>query len=236
MNETDALRALMEADRWIDRVAAQRDHLPEMAELATLESALRGESKALGEAKARQIPVRAAYEEAQRDAVRLAKRASDLESTLASSTANARELAALHHELEHVRQLLASTEDNELALLIEVEPWDEAVSLIKAQAQPGLVRRGELMASISELRASLDEELVSLHQARAERADLLSNELLSRYQGLLNRVGTSGAAQVEAGRCDGCRIALSPLDVDRWKAQPEGTFMACPECGRLLLP
>jgi predicted nucleic acid-binding Zn-ribbon protein len=135
-----------------------------------------------------------------------------------------------------VRQLLASAEDQELELLIEAEPLDEAVSLIKAEAQPGLVRRGELQATIGELQASLDEELVSLHRAREERAAALSSELLARYQGLLARVGTSGAAQVEAGRCDGCRIALSPLDVDRWKAQPQGTFMACPECGRLLLP
>ena len=36
MNETDNLRALMEADRWIDRVTAQRNHLPEMAELVTV--------------------------------------------------------------------------------------------------------------------------------------------------------------------------------------------------------
>ena len=37
MSETDNLRALMEADRWIDRVTAQRNHLPEMAELVTVE-------------------------------------------------------------------------------------------------------------------------------------------------------------------------------------------------------
>jgi predicted nucleic acid-binding Zn-ribbon protein len=49
-------------------------------------------------------------------------------------------------------------------------------------------------------------------------------------------VGTSGAALVVEGRCDGCRLALSPLDFDRFKAQAPETFMDCPECGRLLLP
>jgi hypothetical protein len=86
------------------------------------------------------------------------------------------------------------------------------------------------------LRATLDEELVSLRGARHERAAALSPELLARYDAALVRVGTSGAAQVDAGRCDGCRIALPPLDVDRWKSQLTGTFMPCPECGRLLLP
>ena len=69
-----------------------------------------------------------------------------------------------------------------------------------------------------------------------ELANAVSPELLARYDAAFARVGTSGAAQVDAGRCDGCRIALSPLDVDRWKGQAEGSLMNCPECGRLLLP
>jgi hypothetical protein len=236
VDETEPLRALMEADRWIDRVGSQRGHLPEMAELATLEVELRGFAGSLQAAKAAQTPVRSAYEAAQRDTERLDTRARDLEKRLTTSTANARELAAIHTELEHVRQLLSSAEDLELGLLIDVEPVDDAVSVIKSQAQPGLARRGELQATITGLQSTLDEEITSLRTARISRADALSPELLARYQGVMSRVGITGAAQVEAGRCDGCRIALSPLDVDRWKAQAPGTFMACPECGRLLLP
>jgi hypothetical protein len=236
VDETEQLRALMEADRWIDRVSSQREHLPEMVELAKLEVELRGFAAGLQGAKAAQTPVRGAYEAAQHDSERLATRARDLEKRLASSTANARELEAIHKELEHVRELLSSGEDVELGLLIDVEPLDEAVNVIKAHAQPGLVRRGELQATIAGLQTTLDEEIRSLRTARVSRAHALSPALLARYQGVMSRVGVTGAALVEAGRCDGCRIALSPLDVDRWKAQAPGTFMACPECGRLLLP
>jgi predicted nucleic acid-binding Zn-ribbon protein len=226
----------MEADRWIDRVTAQRSHLPESIDLEALEVQLRLFAKSLNDAKAAQAPIRSSYEQAQAEATRLAKRAGDLEATLSTSTANARELAALHGELEHVRQLQSTGEDRELELMIEVEPLDEAVARIKALAQPAMLRRGELLVTISELQASLDEELVALRDARVDRSRALSNELLSRYEAILKRVGQSGAAQIDAGRCDGCRIALSPLDLDRWKAQPEGTFMPCPECARLLLP
>ena len=236
MNETDDLRALMEADRWIDRVNAQRNHLPEMAELATVEEELRGLLKALNEAQAALTPVRTAYEDAQRESGRLRTRAEGLDRTLSASTANARDLAALQHEVAHVRELLGRSEDLELEYLIEVEPLDEVVNAIKAKAQPQVARRTELQGTIAELQAGLDDELASLRAGRRERASVLSGELLARYDAALSRAGTSGAAQVDGGRCDGCRIALSPLDVDRRKAQPEGTFMACPECGRLLLP
>jgi len=38
VSETDDLRALMEADRWLDRVGSQKTHLPETAELARSKS------------------------------------------------------------------------------------------------------------------------------------------------------------------------------------------------------
>jgi predicted nucleic acid-binding Zn-ribbon protein len=236
VNETENLRALMEADRWIDRVTAQRTHLPEMAELVTVEEELRGLLKALNEAQAVLTPVRTAYDDAQRESGRLRTRAEALDATLSASTANARELAALQSELAHVRELLARSEDLELDYLIAVEPLDEVVDAIKAKAQPQVTRRTVLQGVIAELQAGLDDELESLRGGRGERAAALSAELLARYDAAFSRVGTSGAAQVDAGRCDGCRIALSPLDVDRWKGQAEGSFMPCPECGRLLLP
>ena len=236
MSETDDLRALMEADRWIDRVSAQKTHLPEMAELTALEVELRAQLKALNDAQAALTPVRSAYEATQHEGERLRARAETLDKTLSNSTANARELAALQTELQHVRELLGHSDDLELEQMMAVEPLEEAVSAIKAAAQPAVSRRGELQSTITELHASLDDELVALHEQRRERAGAVTPALLSRYEAAMKRVGTSGAAQVVSGHCDGCRIALSPLDLDRWKGQPDGAFMACPECGRLLLP
>ena len=236
MSETDALRALMEADRWIDRVTSQRSHLPEIAELASVEGELTSLLGALREAQAELDPVRSAYDDAQREAQRLGARASDLNATLSASSANARELAALHKELDHVRELLSAAEDRELEYLLGVEPLEATVDAIKLRAQPLVQRRSELQRAIADLQATLDEELSALREQRTQRADEVSAVLLARYDAAFVRAGTSGAAQVDNGRCDGCRIVMSPLDVDRWKAQADGSFMACPECGRLLLP
>lgn len=236
MSETDALRALMEADRWIERVSAQRTHLPESAELAALEGELRGLQKGLQGAEAAVTPIKSAYEQAARESKRLKDRANNLDATLAASTANARELNALQNELSHVRALLNESEDRELELLLEVDPREAEIASLKSRAQPGVVRRRELLDVIAQLQESLGEELVALRSTREERATDLTLKLLSRYDVVMARAGTSGAAQVVEGRCDGCRLALSPLDYDRWKSQAPGTFMDCPECGRLLLP
>ena len=236
MSDAEALRDLMEADRWLDRVTSQRGHLPEMHELTLLEEELRFLMQALHEAQSTLGPVRADFENAKNEAERLAGRARELEATLATSTANARELTTMQRELEHLRDVLDRAEDRELEILEVLEPLEAAQQAIKERAQPGIARRTSLQDTIRALQASLDDELVSLRASREERAAQLSRDLLAQYEQSKCRAGTSGAAQVVKGRCDGCRIALSPLDVDRWKAQPESIFMPCPECGRLLVP
>ena len=226
----------MEADRWVDRVTSQKTHLPEQTELAALESELRQLLKDLHEAELNLAPLKSQYESAAAESTHLRDRARDLDARLSSSTANARELTAIQGELTHVRGLLGENEDRELELLMLVEPLEEKVVSIKATAHPGVIRRGELVDTIAQLRATLDEELVALRETRTSKAAPLSAPLLSRYEAALKRSGTSGAAQVIEGRCDGCRIALSPLDYDRFKSLAPDTLMDCPECGRILLP
>ena len=236
MTDLEALRALMEADRWIERVAGQRRHLPESEELSRVEGELRTLAGDLRAAQEAQAPVRGARESARDEGARLGVRAGDLASKLAVTGTPAATLAALQKELEHVRELQSAAEDRELELMMELEPLDEAVEAVKAVAAPLVARRGELVARVGELHASLDEELASLRAARVETARAVPAALLARYEAALARSGTSGAAQLVSGRCDGCRIALAPLDIDRVKALAEGEFASCPECGRLLLP
>ncbi len=236
MTDADALRALMEADRWIDRVSAQRDHLPEAEELAALEAELRGEVGAIRDAEGALAPLRAAYDEVATRADRVQQRRRELETALASSTGGARDLSAMHHELESVSAQGDVADEEALGLLETLEEHDAVVKRLRHEIRPKLARREELRGTVEQLRASLDEEVASLRAAREERARAVSDTLLARYQRALTRAGTSGASQIVSGRCDGCRIALAPLDLDRAKGQAEGAFMDCPSCGRILLP
>jgi len=231
----DALRALTEADRWIERVIAQREHLPELTELATVESELRGLLAALNEAQASAQPVRERYQNAQAVSAKLAARARDLAASLDSAGASARELAAVQHELEQVRARLSEAEDEELGALLELEPLDDTIAAVKERAQPQVEHRAQLQSAIAELRATLDEEIAALRATREDLAHGLDAAARQRYEAALARVGTSGAAFVSSGRCDGCRIALSPLALDRFNQLAPGVVMDCPECGRMLL-
>lgn len=236
MTDAEALRALMEADRWIDRVIAQRDHLPEAEELATVEGQLHVEVAAIRDAEGAVAPLRATYEELGARADRIQRRRRELEAALASSTSGARDLAAMQHELESVVSQGDAADEEALELLESIEQRDDLVERLRRDIKPKLARREALRATIEQLRASLDEEVSSLRATRDEKARDVPETLRTRYQRAMDRVGTSGAAQIVAGRCDGCRIALAPLDLDRAKGHGDESFMDCPSCGRILVP
>src|SRR5580658_7641357 len=124
----------MEADRWIDRVRAHKTHLPELTELASLEAELRLLLVDLRAAEGVVAPLKSEYDVVAADSLRLRKRVNDLDSALSLSTANARELSAMQSELTHVRAVLATSEDRELELLVELEPKEADVELIKQRA------------------------------------------------------------------------------------------------------
>ncbi len=225
----------MDADRWVDRVTSQRDHLPESAELQKIEDELRALASRSHALEAERKPTRDRFNEAADTASTLRQRRNDLEIRLNAASANPRELVAMQSELAHLNEKLSKAEDREVELLLELEPLDEVAHEISTAAQPLVQRRHELQAAIAELTATLNDELEHLRQSRDEAASRVPEELRRRYDQALRRSGVSGAALLDGGKCDGCRVSLSPLDQDRWKAEPNG-FLPCPHCGRLLLP
>ncbi len=235
MSDLEALGALLDADRWIDRVTSQREHLPEGEALTAVESVLRTQAGAVRDAEAATAPVRAAYDEASTRADRIQRRRRELEAALAASTAGARDLAAIQHELESVVAQCEIADEAALLLLSRLEELEADVDGLKTAAKENVARREELRATVTELRATLDDEVANLRVARSLCAAAVPAPLLDRYERALARVGIAGASRVVDGRCDGCRIALAPLDLDRAKALADGEFMECPSCGRLLL-
>jgi predicted nucleic acid-binding Zn-ribbon protein len=236
MSAAEEIGRLLDVDRWIERVRAQRDHLPEQEELRGVERELATLAERLTALDEERRPTRASFEEATERATSLRERKADLEARLAAATAPARELAAMTQELENLARRLSDAEDAEVALLIDLEPMDEVAAQIRAGASPLAQRRRELHESITELSASLDDELASLQSDRERVAGEVDEPWRRRYEDAKARAGVSGAARLDGERCDGCRIALTPLERDRLAAMPGGDLMACPSCGRLLVP
>ena len=235
MSDLDIVHDLVEADRWLDRVRQQRDHLSEQEELDRLEETLRarvGEVRAAEESVAR---TRREYDEQAATAERLRQRHRDLERALREST-GARALPAIEAEARSVASQCDEADERALDLLAALEDQEGEALRLRHEIQPDLDRRLELREAITALRWSLGEELERLGTEREQLAGRLSAELGARYERARQRAGVAGGAFVVDGRCDGCRLALSPLDADRFRRRTDGDVLECPSCGRLLIP
>jgi predicted nucleic acid-binding Zn-ribbon protein len=235
MTTATELAALNDADRWLDRVRQQRDHLPERATLLTVESELQTLAQALKEQETLRTPLANALEEVSGEADVLRTRLATLRQRLDASTGAVKDVLALQHEVETLAASVATFDDRELAAMEALEPVDAIIRDIRASAQPLVAQRTALREAVAELTTSLDEEITALQSTRDEVAERVAPALRTRYEAALRRAGVSGAANVDGGRCDGCRIALAPLDLDRWRAALD-EFVECAECGRILLP
>lgn len=228
------LADLVRADRLLERLRYQLTHSPEQQELSAVEVQLAELAGALRAVVAAMAPVRAEASEHGTTTASLHTREDDLERRLAQSTGGAKELAALTHELEVVRAARAASEDHELAQMLALEPLEEEERALRQAAEPLVARRTTLRAAVA---AATQEREVAIEQVSEQRQDLaraVPPDVLAQYEQIRHRAGGAGAAFVEGGKCDACRLALSPLDLDHF-ARATGTFL-CPECGRILLP
>jgi predicted nucleic acid-binding Zn-ribbon protein len=202
--------------------------------LREVETTLRSLAAELKAAETARAPLASTLASLSADVDALRSRKQQLSTRLAQSTGGAKELASLTHELEVVTTALSDKEDLEIAQSLEVDPLDEELASIRRVAQPLVEQRTVLQAAVAAAREDAREELARLNEQRTALLATVPTALLARYEQLRERLGVTGAALVNGGKCDGCRMALAPLDLDRL-ARESGSFL-CPECGRILLP
>ncbi len=237
MDELESLVALTEADQWIERVRAQKLQLPEVGELELLETEMKELASHLTARAEWLAPLKQDLAEVSAKVTVLTSRKVELERRQAAPSATPKELVALQGELEHLVTELQALENNEIELFMRVEPLEQELVVLSAMAKEKVARRQGLRNSVAELTGTLDEEIAALVHSRTAVLAAIPEALRVRYEGARAHVGGGvGAAHVTNGRCTGCHISLSPLDLDRLKRVSGTELLSCPECSRLLLP
>jgi len=165
-----------------------------------------------------------------------AKRRHDLEVRMRSGAVSAsKDLQAMDHEVNQLAERQRSLEDEQLVLMEEEEPLDEALAAHRATV-------GELeeeAARLSEAAAASEVELMAAIESealtRGEAASGLPADLVERYERLRSHLGGIGAARLVGDRCDGCHLTLPSVEVERIHHLAADTLTTCPQCDRILV-
>jgi len=221
-------------DLEMDRVRHRRASLPEAVRVADLESAARGLDDSITQAKVEVSDLEAEQRKADAD-VDLVRQRSEKDRALLETINDAKQLSNLQHELESLARRQAELEDVELEIMERLDAAHKSLAALRAERE----RVGEeLDRARVELEGALvdlgDEESVAA-AARAAAAGSVPADLLALYDKLRADNGGIGAAQLSRGRCEGCRIELTPVDLGRIREAPESEVIRCEECRRILV-
>jgi len=233
LTDQQFLLQLQEVDLELIQVQRRLKALPIAAEVKELELRATDVHHHVVQSQTESADLTRAVAKSEDELARVWQRA-DRDRELADSGVTARVQQELQHELSSLTRRLADLEDLELEMMQRQE--DLADLIVRLQ-----VTEQEVSASLETARAERDrqqQEVVTRGQnLTAKRATLLKQipEALVEAYDRVRREGGAGAAVILHGQCQGCRLALPPMEVARLLAAPVEDIEFCEECGAILV-
>ncbi len=145
---------------------------------------------------------------------------------------NDKELLALGHEVETLKE---TNQRMEADLLAQMEAAEPRAQRIKEVTELLGQKRSELQAVEKEIASQVEDLKVSISKQRVDR-DLMARgievALLQRYEMIFNRRGGLAVAAAKGGTCQGCRMRLPPQFYNEIQKHEQVHY--CPNCQRIL--
>jgi predicted nucleic acid-binding Zn-ribbon protein len=228
------LLALAAEDVALAQLVHRTRTLPELAAVEAAQEAQRTLSDDLvrAETEVRDLDREQKRLEADVDTVR--QRATRDQSRI-DGGATAKEITGLQHELESLHRRQSDLEDQVLELMERREAADTALATaraglagVQADQERAEQQRDDALAGIA--------DATRQHQAkRDEVASAVPQPLLALYDRIAKQTGSTGAAHLQAGRCQGCRIEFYGTELATFRNADPHTVLRCENCGRILV-
>ena len=218
----------------LDRVRHRRSTLPEAARLADLEAAARELDDDITRTSVEVSDLEAEQRKADAD-VDLVRQRTEKDRTLLGTINDAKQLSNLQHELESLARRQSELEDVELEIMERLDAAQKSLAALRARRES---TESELLDAKAALTSALEALAAAEQASAAERAGAAGQvpaDLLALYDKLRADNGGIGAAALHRGRCEGCRIELTPVDIARIRDAAPTEVIRCEECRRILV-
>ena len=235
MSEIESLLAVQRLDNTIDQLRFKHENLPERKKLDEIAGELATLDRAAATTEGQREELRKQQRSLEADATDLKSKAAGLEAKLYDgSVTSPKEATALGEEVKSLRARQSDIEDSSIEILLEIEPLDD--QLVEAQAARGQLEavQSEQQSSLDANAAQLEQEIATAESERAAAADLVEPANLALYAKMRITYGPDAVVEFDPASNGGCPVAMSAVELDRWKHLPTGTLEPCVDCGRLV--
>ncbi|MCZ2828450.1 hypothetical protein O2W14_06325 [Modestobacter sp. VKM Ac-2986] len=229
------LLALAAEDVALAQLTHRKRTLPE---LAAVEAAVQAQRTLSDDVVRAETVVRDLDREQKRlegDVDTVRQRAARDQQRIDSGGATPKEITGLQHELESLARRQGDLEDQVLELMERREAADTTL----AEAQAGLAgAQGdqERAEQARDAAFAVIAEGIEQHQAKRDQiAATVPADLLKVYDRVAAQTGSTGAAELKARRCQGCRIEFYGTELASYRNADPHTVLRCENCNRVLV-
>lgn len=227
---------LQALDAALDRLTHRRATLPELAELQRLNGRLSSLHDGIVAAETEDSDQEREQTKLEADVEQVRIRSDRDRSRLDSgSVGSPRELENLQSELVSLGRRQGDLEEQVLEVMQRREELESRLAELRAERAMLTTERDAVTERRDTAYAEIDAAIARDTEERAVVADELPAELVTLYEKMrADRAGV-GAAALQRGRCEGCHLSLSGVDLAGIRAAPPDAVLRCEECRRILV-
>jgi uncharacterized protein len=222
-------------DTRLAQIAHRRRSLPELAEIAELETRSGQLQDELVAAQTRASDVQRELTKAEADVELVRQRAARDQTRMQSGGGSHKELESLQHEIDTLARRQSELEDIELEVMERMEQATGQIEALTAEQQELQTHLDAARSKRDDAWADLDDEAARIARERAGMVVGIDQPLIALYEKIRESTGGVGAAMLRARRCEGCRLELNPQDLQRIRAAAADEVVRCEECRRILV-
>ncbi len=230
------LLELADLDTELARLDHRRRTLPEIAELEALAARAAQVRDAITLADTELSDLDREQVRAERDVdqvrVRIDK---DRERLDGGRVSNARELESLQSEVASLQRRQSDLEEVVLELMERREAAQTRRDTAAADAEAVAAEVAAVTARRDAALAEISEQESKSGSARTAAASGVPAELLALYDKVRAQVGGAGAAMLRRGKCEGCNVSLSTIELNEIRAAAPDEVVRHEECRRILV-
>ena len=229
------LLEVAELDGRAAQLRHQRAHLPELAEIAELETERTALTDQVRDARivVDDLTVEQAKADREVEQVRT-RRERDRNRMDTGQITNPKDLERMQHELVSLERRIGTLEDAELEVMEQLEEAQQVLDGLGIRADDIDARLAELVTRRDEKRTGIDASLDEVAAARGPAIEGMPEDLLALYERLREQKGI-GAALLRARQCGGCNMTLDASELSRIRSADPEEVIRCEECQRILV-
>lgn len=235
-HEQAELLAVQALDTKLLQLAHKRANIAQITEVQDLEVTVGSLDMRIVAATTEASDIELAVRKAEADVDQVVQRAlKDQQRLDSGAVSSSKDLESLQHEIASLAVRQSELEEVELELMERLEETREVVGQLKVEHAQAIESMSSAIVLRDEQMADIDVQVAAIKAERETHAAPLPAELLDLYNKIRADFGGIGAALLQRGSCQGCRIAMDMTELDRIRNTPTETVVRCDGCRRILV-